>query len=354
MKYKNTILSIALLASSVSFAQVEIKTGSFSPDDFITSDIESNQDYDISPKIISGWDTNISNFPFYARIMLIRNNNDGTFNYGQICGGSIINDSFILTAAHCVVEEEIASYKDAGYDLKVLVNDGDADVSYYDTRLVNQVYYHANYETESHTNDIAILKIEDQILESYTAIDLPTKEDVEYYENLSVYSVAGMGLVEDESTCVSNCTPETLQTAKMNRENDAFCGLILYGIDYPEDSAICVTPINDGNVCNGDSGGPLTYTDIYGKQQQIGITSYGSTSCENPVIPSVFTEIAFYNDWIESITSLEYHEKAVAYDPSLGSQNDNDNSDNGSDDDSGSFGYFTFIVLGLLGFRRRN
>jgi trypsin len=51
-------------------------------------------------------------------------------------------------------------------------------------------------------------------------------------------------------------------------------------------SKLCAGGVQGQDSCNGDSGGPLTYGG-----QQIGIVSWGSTNCGDPV-PAVYANVA--------------------------------------------------------------
>lgn len=57
--------------------------------------------------------------------------------------------------------------------------------------------------------------------------------------------------------------------------------------------------VGDRSSCTGDSGGPLT---IGGKLA--GIVSWSHEDCANPKYPAVYTEIAYYRDWIRKNTKI--------------------------------------------------
>lgn len=67
------------------------------------------------------------------------------------------------------------------------------------------------------------------------------------------------------------------------------------------DSQLCAL---DSTTCQGDGGGPIfTYHSESGVSTLVGVTSWG-VGC-GPHLPSVYTRIASYVDWIESVVWLK-------------------------------------------------
>lgn len=62
------------------------------------------------------------------------------------------------------------------------------------------------------------------------------------------------------------------------------------------------TPERPMQTCQGDSGGPLV---LSSNTMQIGLTSFGGTSCEEGR-PAVFTRINSHKNWIESTTQMNF------------------------------------------------
>lgn len=100
-----------------------------------------------------------SNPPSFSRIVGGEGAGTGTWDWTvsisidgmYLCGGSILSQSWILSAAHCFYQDENATiiiY--AGSNLQWMGSQ---------SRLVSQVILHADYDESTYSNDIALLKL---------------------------------------------------------------------------------------------------------------------------------------------------------------------------------------------------
>lgn len=103
---------------------------------------------EINPFIIGGTETQIGEFPFIVSLQFIQNN-----LWPHYCGGTIINDFWILTTASCTFEDD-ASQNRAQYGVNEISNQPDAaNVVAFDHLL-----WHENYDYSTHFNDIGLIK----------------------------------------------------------------------------------------------------------------------------------------------------------------------------------------------------
>lgn len=68
-------------------------------------------------------------------------------------------------------------------------------------------------------------------------------------------------------------------------------------------SNICIEGANARSTCQGDSGGPLTIT-YGGRQNQVGIVSFGSANGCTLNYPTAFARITSFHDWIQTNTGI--------------------------------------------------
>ncbi|RNA14367.1 Chymotrypsin B, partial [Brachionus plicatilis] len=210
-------------------------------------------------KIING--ETASTWPWIVSLTLSNQN-------AHLCGGSLIAPQYVLTAAHCF-KTSPSIYIVAG------TNDlNDASKTAYQ---VSKVTLHEGYNSDTYENDIALIKLSEQITESsqISTICLPDLADENTVIDQLVYT-AGWGFTSPSGPNPSICPRPT---------NLHYCAF--------DDSG------NKSNTCFGDSGGPLMYLSS-GKWYLYGLTSFGfvnSGACLN-TLSSYFSKVPKYIDWI--------------------------------------------------------
>ncbi len=329
----------------------------------------------IKPFIMDGDDATLEDFPYYARIVTT----DFVSQYGDFCGASILSEKYILTAAHCV---EDVTDNDVG-SIAVIINNsksGNGEVEIDELLAVKNVSIHESYNSVSFDNDIAVIELSDAITSEFTAIDILSSNQVAQYNAVDEFTAVGLGntnvvrpsdpicsddnAVRDQdwfNTCKaeSDTPAESLLRAQLQNIGDDECETNVsnyYGSQFSKTKQTCALPIQlEGDVtavCNGDSGGPLTYFDAgTSTYKQFALVSYGSSlGCDEPDAPQVFTEIAGYKSWLSNFIEIEGVEPDEPItDPSFG-----DDGNFTSGDSGGSTGLFTlFGLLGLTSLRRK-
>ena len=101
-------------------------------------------------EIVGGEDANIQDYPYQAALL-----STGGWSYAY-CGASIINEYWILTAAHCV-EGESAS------NTGVRVGNSASYAQGGTTYDAAEIITHPNYNGNTMNNDIALIRLEDPI-----------------------------------------------------------------------------------------------------------------------------------------------------------------------------------------------
>ena len=212
-----------------------------------------------------------------------------SLQYGgsHTCGGSIYNNQYILTAAHCFTGTMTPSrWKvKAGKQALSKTESGEATYS------VSDIIRHEDYKLLTNANDIALLKLSKPITytDNIQPVCMPSKTAGSY--NGEDATVTGWGATR-EGGSVSN----TLQQVTVPVITNSACQKS-YSNENILDSMLCAGYTQGGkDSCQGDSGGPFVHKSG-DKWTQIGVVSWGY-GCAQAGYPGVYTRVSSYIDWL--------------------------------------------------------
>ncbi|XP_054166966.1 plasma kallikrein-like [Oppia nitens] len=248
-------------------------------------------------RIVGGTSSPPMAWPWMA-LLTIRQTKNGQI-IGARCGGTLISDQWVLTAAHCVANVEGRQTQDI--QLVFGKNDVSRRESTEVVRHVSQIMLNG-YNPSTTANDIALLKLNEKLdlkgAHSYLQpICLPTN-GVQPIGDSCV--ATGWGLLWPEGVF-----PNILQEVRLPLVDNQFCQW-RWQSSFNRDTQVCAGYRQGGrDTCQGDSGGPLNCRLSNGVWILQGITSYGS-GCAQPFSPAVYTKVSTYIPWIQSVTGIQF------------------------------------------------
>ncbi|KFO09149.1 Coagulation factor X, partial [Balearica regulorum gibbericeps] len=202
------------------------------------------------------------------------------------CGGTILNEYFILSAAHCVKQ-----YK----DIQVLVGmvDKEKEEPRRAMHRVEKIIPHAEFNNKTYDSDIALLKLEEPITFSEDVIPacLPEKDFANNVLMSQTFGiVSGFGRPFERAQLVKRM--KVLQIPYVNRRT---CKLALYS--PVTENMFCAGYDKDGrDACQGDGGGPHV-TQYNGTYFVTGIISWGE-GCGRQGKYGVYTKLSKFLPWV--------------------------------------------------------
>ncbi|EMP26403.1 Granzyme B [Chelonia mydas] len=205
------------------------------------------------------------------------------------CGGFLVAENFVLTAAHCQGD-------------KITVKLGAHNISKQERSQqeipVCRQILHPQYDSETTNNDIMLLQLAETVKLNKWVKTIPLPRTNKREKPGTKCSVAGWGRTSKQS---ESAPATTLQEANLKVLEDDVClknpDVTYY--DYDASTMMCVGDPKKGKASfRGDSGGPL----VCGKRAQ-GIVSWGS---QNSASPGVYTRVSTFISWIkETMRMLE-------------------------------------------------
>jgi len=213
------------------------------------------------------------------------------------CGGSIISENYILTAAHCVEGSSYYNVMAGAHNVRDSNEPNRVEVTSY------KGWTHPEWSAADLANDLALIELPEPVPfnEYISPSCLPAKGDA--VDTGDMVGVTGWGKPSDSAGGISPVLRQVLDLPVITNAkcNEAY-GMVGEGV-------VCIDTTGGRGSCNGDSGGPLIRKAADTKEagqkwDQVGIVSFGSSGGCEIGLPAGFTRTEYYIDWITSETGL--------------------------------------------------
>ncbi|XP_037256892.1 urokinase-type plasminogen activator [Falco rusticolus] len=246
-------------------------------------------------KIVGGSQAEVESQPWIAGIFQTRR---GTDQF--LCGGSLIDPCWVLTAAHCFHDPsnplDKSRYK--VYLGKSMLNITDDNEQVF---MVDDIISHPEFtdETGGNDNDIALIRIRTStgqcaVESKYVrTVCLPEKNlDLQEHTRCEISGYGKQDLYDYSYA-------QRLMSATVNLISQRKCKYQYYDDVRVTDNMVCAgDPTWMTDACKGDSGGPMV-CEHNGRMILYGIVSWGD-GCARENKPGVYTRVTRYLNWINS------------------------------------------------------
>ncbi|XP_068119031.1 granzyme A-like [Hyperolius riggenbachi] len=233
---------------------------------------------DVCLEIIGGSEAIPHSWPFIAYISTPGNHG------AELCGGTLINRSWVLTAAHCPINSATT--------IKLGLHSRSKEDQYVQTFQVSKWRPHPHYNKVPFDNDVQLVQLSGKakLTPGVKPLKLPTTfSDV---EPGTICESAGWGITSNDPNRRSDKLLE-VNLPVISREA---CADMWGSHEITKNMMCTLDAIGGKTTCNGDSGGPLIC-----QRQLRGVVSFGpKNNCGHPEYPPGY---AFLNEdivnWIK-------------------------------------------------------
>ncbi|CAF1141948.1 unnamed protein product [Rotaria sordida] len=203
---------------------------------------------------------------------------------GHFCGGTLIDNRHVLTAAHCIRSTNFRVI--AGLHRRTDVNGPRSQ-----NLRVLRVFVHEQYSSRTEANDIALVRLAQPVqFNNYvSAICLPGPNPQESQR----VTVAGWGVLSSSGNVASSL--RQVSVSVMNNQAEKVYG---NNFDVRRQIGAGIPNLGGKDSCQGDSGGPLMYN-ANNQWYLSGVVSFGY-GCALSNYPGVYTRTSAYLNWIRT------------------------------------------------------
>lgn len=252
-----------------------------------------------APQVTGGGPANITSVPYQVSIHR---------NGSHICGGSIINDRFVLTAAHCM--KDISPFNLNQLKIKVGLTSQSSPGIRLQQFNVLRIIRHPNYNASNLDYDYALIEISGRFSFNNWVQPVALAGPGSSAQAVgNTVKVSGWGWTTPGSVSPSNSLRAVNVPIISNSAADTQLDATSPSHHPITARMIATGAVNSSRLgaCHGDSGGPLVYKPAGQPAVQIGVVSWGVSRCNGGInSPSIYARVSSVKSWINvNATSVD-------------------------------------------------
>nr|XP_035120984.1 suppressor of tumorigenicity 14 protein [Callithrix jacchus] len=242
-------------------------------------------------RVVGGTDADEGEWPWQVSLHAL--------GQGHICGASLISPSWLVSAAHCYIDDRGFRYSDPTQWTAFLGlhDQSKRSAPEVQERQLKRIISHPSFNDFTFDYDIALLELEQPVEYSSVVRPICLPDASHVFPAGKAIWVTGWGHTQYGGTGAL-----ILQKGEIRIINQTTCESLLPQQITPR--MMCVGFLSGGvDSCQGDSGGPLSSVEADGRIFQAGVVSWGD-GCAQRNKPGVYTRLPLFRDWIKEETGV--------------------------------------------------